>query len=257
MKNVRFISIIILVVFVSISIPSTSSAANRLSIGFTGGISQPIGWWGERWDPLQSSEINLRYEFKSGFGILLFVGLNKTYFTPISEDEVYAESRYHDVYPEFEQYKTIISANQDGAFKQLPIGFGFYYERMIWPFRTYGSLAMSVYNWKFERSQQFEQVIALPGVTPVEHEDNWSIVQDGTDLGAQVAVGMVYSVTRMLHLDLSAAYHLVNINREYGAAAYWGEPARIPPGKPENMLVKDAKGSVDFIQLRFGIRYGT
>jgi len=257
MKYRRLVSISFLIVFVFLLIPCDSNSANRVSIGFTGGLAQPFGWWSERWDPLQSSEVNLRYEFKSGFGILLFVGLNKTYLTPLSDEEIFSESKYHDVYPEFEEYRTIIAAGQDGTFKQLPIGFGFYFERMVWRFRTYGSAAMTVYNWKFERSQVFEEIISVPDMQEVSHEDNWAIVQDGSDVGAQVSIGLVYKVTKRFHVDLSAAYHFINIGKKYGAAAYWGEPARIPPGEPDNDLVRNAEGAVDFLQLRLGIRLGT
>ncbi|MCF7809720.1 hypothetical protein K9N50_01890 [bacterium] len=247
----------VLIILALIITANSGYSAGRTSVGLVGGMSIPMGWWGERWDPLQSGEINLRYEFTPGFGILLLAGLNKTYFSDLSADEIYQDSRYHDVQPEYEPYRTVITAEQGGSFKQLPVGFGFYHERMLWRFRAYGSVAMVIYNWKFTRSQDFEQVIAPPGMSETQHVDNWSISNDGTNMGAQAAIGFVYKISSMFMLDVSAAYHMINIYQKNGAAAYWGEPALVPPGDPQNDLVKDAEGAVDFLQIRLGLRIGT
>jgi len=247
----------VLILLVLLIASTTVFGSGRTSVGLVGGMSLPVGWWGERWDPLQSGEINLRYEFTPGFGLLLLVGLNKTYFTPLSADRIYHDSRYHDVQPEFDPYRTVITAEQGGSFKQLPVGFGFYHERMLWKFRAYGSFAMIVSNWKFSRNQEYEQVVAPPGMSESHDYDYWSIESDGTNVGAQAAIGFVYKITGKLLLDVSAAYHMINITQKYGAAVYWGEPALTPPGEPQEDLVKNAEGAVDFIQFRIGIRIGT
>jgi len=248
----------VLILLVLLIASTTVFGSGRTSVGFVGGMSLPVGWWGERWDPLQSGEFNLRYEFTPGFGLLLLVGLNKTYFTPLSANRIYQDSRYHDVQPEFDPYKTIITAKQGGSLKQLPVGFGFYHERMLWRFRAYGSLAMIVCNWKFSRSQEFEEVITPPGMSELPPNiDNWSIGNDGTNVGAQAAIGFVYKISGKFFLDVSTAYHMINITQKYGAAVYWGEPALIPAGDPQNDLVKNAEGAVDFVQFRIGLRIGT
>ncbi|MDP8239446.1 MAG: hypothetical protein P9X24_10185 [Candidatus Hatepunaea meridiana] len=261
MKNQYRIVNINIIVLISaiflISFSGSAEAANRTSFGVTGGLGMPLGWWGERWEPLQSGEFNIRYEFSPGMGILLITGLNKTYFEPLSREQIADESVYSDVREEFSDYTTIVYANQGGSFKQLPIGFGFYMERMVSDLRAYGSLTMVVNNWKFYRSQWFLQEVTVPGMSTIQHDwDNWEIEEDGSDLGLQVACGALYKLTNLLYLDLSAAFHWVNISRKYGSVAYWGQPARIPPGEPENDLIKDSKSSVNSLQFRIGLRVG-
>ncbi len=250
---------VLVIVFTLFLLPGSSVSANRTSAAIVGGYSLPVGWWGERWDPMQSGEINIRYEFSSGAGILIITGLNKAFFTPLNREEVAAESQYHDIYNEFKPYTTIFEASQGGYFKQLPIGFGLYYERLVWRLRTYGSIAMMVYNWKFERSQQFLGEVNPPDPTtptiPLD-DDDWIVEEDGSDLGAQLAIGALYKLTNLIYLDFSAAYHFVNISQKYGSIAYWGQPAQIPPGEATNDLVKDAKGAVNFLQFRIGLRVG-
>ncbi len=247
----------ILLIAIILMLPVSSFGANRTSAALVGGYGLPLGWWGERWDPMQSGEINLRYEFSPGTGILLITGLNKAFFASLSPEEVASESRYHDVPPEFQPYTTIIEAHQGGWFKQLPIGFGFYTERLVWRLRAYGSVAMVIYNWKFERSQSFLQEVNAPDMPRIEHNnDNWIVEEDGSDLGAQLAIGALYKLTDMVYLGLSAAYHHVNISKKYGSIAYWGQPARIPAGEPANNLVEESRGSVDFLQFRIGLRVG-
>lgn len=245
---------VLLIMLYAITGTNPAAAKGRTSLTMMGGMGLPVGWWGERWEPIESAELNLRIEMKPGAGFMIFTGLNKTYFKPLSKSQIAEESRYHDVYPKFEEYKTIISAYQGGSFKLLPIGFGFYFERMVASLRVYGSAAMTVYNWKFERTQQFHAEITPPGMPTVPQRDDWTTIQDGSDLGAQAALGAAYRIGRSLYLDLSAAYHFVNISSKLGSIAYWGYPARIPPGEPENDLVKNAKGAVDFIQFRLGLR---
>ena len=247
-------------------IPSQIQALGKTSVGLVGGFGPPVGWWADRWDMMQMGELNLRYELSSDVfdmdlrgGVVLITGLGKTYFGTMSKEEVAAESRYSDVNPDFQDYTTIVTANQGGSFKQLPIGFGFYLEKMIGRVRPYGSLAMMVYNWRFERSQEFLQVIEIPDPDfPVlEHnDDDWRVERDGSDLGAQLTLGAVYSINRLIHIDLSAAYYLVNISKKYNSIAYWGQHAVIPAGDPDNDLVEDSKGSVDFMQIRLGLRIG-
>jgi len=242
------------------TLPVQLQAANRTSVGLVGGFGLPVGWWGDRWDAMQSGEFNFRYEFSPGAGIILITGLNKTYFTPLSKEEVASESRYRDIEPEFQPYTTIIKGSQGGSFKQLPVGVGFYMERMVWQIRPYGSVAMIVYNWRFERSQEFLQEIKVPDpdIPPIDHnDDSWYLTRDGSDLGAQIVLGAVYSLTKLFHVDVSAAYHFVSISPKYGSIAYWGRPAVIPAGQPDNDLVKDSKGTVNFLQLRVGLRVGS
>jgi len=252
-----------LVVLALVFMPSLTEGTSRTSVGLLGAYGMPVGWWADRWDPLQSGEVNFRYEFSpvplniwnQKFGILLLTGLNKTYFTPLSKEEVVQESLYSDVRDVFDPYRNTINASQGGSFKQLPVGFGFYYERTVWRFHVYSSLAMAVYSWKFERSQELLQEITVAGMDTIRHEyDNWSVKQVGSDLGGQLAIGAVYRIWKTLCVDVSAADHLINISREVGAVAYWGIPAQVPPGEPANELIENAKGAVDFLQFRIGLR---
>jgi len=237
-------------------LPASSSGAVRTSIGVVGGVGIPAGWWGDRWDYFQAGEINLRYEFAPGSGLLLLAGLGKNYYASMSSEEILADSRLGDIRDEFPY--TILTADQGGSFKQLPVGFGFYTERMLWRMRAYGSLAMVIYNWKFERSQELEVEVKTDNGQD-SREYPWWDEQDGTDLGAQFAIGVLYPLRKLFFLDLSLAYHLVDISQKYGAVAYWGQPARHQPGAPEDrasQLIDEAEGRVDFLQLRLGLRYG-
>ena len=117
---------------------------------------------------------------------------------------------------------------------------------------------MIVYNWKFERTQvlEYEKYEEDMNITSLR-EDIWYDVQDGASVGAQLAVGGLYKIASNLFLDFSAAYHFVNISNKYGALAYYGYPARQIPGEPTNELIPDSKGQADFIQVRFGVRFGS
>lgn len=259
MKSSPHIALINLIIIISLSmfiIVSPSEGAGKTSFGLTGGFGMPLGWWGERWDPLQSGELNLKYEFAPGSGLLLLVGLNKAYYKSMSDEDIAAESRFSDVKSEFQPYRTIVYASQSGSFKQIPFGFGFYHERMAAMVRIYGSVAMVVYNWKIVRDQRFKTEVETPIGSIEPQADDWVDSQDGADLGLQVAVGGMYKVFESIYLDVSAAFHWVNINQKNGAFAYYGYPARTPPGDPESKLVSNAKASVNFIQLRIGVRVG-
>jgi hypothetical protein len=253
LKTVIFLTFCLVI----ITLPVQSQATNRTSVGLVGGFGLPVGWWGDRWDAIQSGELNFRYEFSPGVGILLITGLNKTYFTPLSKEEVAAESHYSDVMLEYKPYTTIVKGSQGGSLKQLPVGVGVYMERMVWRVRPYGSLAMIVYNWRFERSQEFLGEISPPDMPVIDlNDDSWNLSRDGSDLGAQIVLGTVYDLTKLFHVDVSAAYHFVSISPKYGSIAYWGQPAVIPAGQPDNDLVKDSKGTVNFLQFRIGLRVG-
>ncbi len=259
MKSSPHITLINLIIIISLSmfiIVSPLEGAGRTSIGFTGGLGIPLGWWGERWDPLQSGELNLKYEFAPGSGLLLLIGLNKTYYKSMSDEDILAESRYSDIKPEFLPYRTIVYASQSGSFKQIPLGFGFYHERMAAMVRVYGSVAIVVNNWKIVRDQRLKIKIEAPDM-PIEwHRDDWINSQNGADLGLQVAVGGMYKVFESIYLDVSVAFHWININQKNGAFAYYGYNARIQPGDTESELVSNAKATVNFIQLRIGVRVG-
>lgn len=235
------------------ALPLASRGDVRTSVGLVGGIGLPIGWWGERWDVFQSGELHLRYEFARGTGILLHAGLGKAYFTSMTPEEVAADSRAWDTDPRFNP--KIIEAYQGGSFKQIPLGFGFYNERLLLSSRAirgYGSMSMVVYLWKFERSQAYYQ--ESPGLKGeiIPFPDPWWGDQDGSDLGAQLTLGVLIPIRKLIFLDVSAAYHYLNIGRDHGAVAYWGEPARTW----DDDRLDEAKGRADFLQLRVGIHYG-
>lgn len=234
------------------TVPVSSPAAGRTSLAVAVGGGLPVGWWSERWGLFQSGEINLRYEFSRGAGLLLFTGLSKTYFADLSPQDIIAESRYNDfLFPD--SLRTIIAAEQGGSFKQLPIGFGFYREGLLAGYRTYGSLAMVVHLWRFDRRQLFEYDRASPlGDSTIIVRDNWSDQQVGSNVGFQLAGGMLYPLRPGLFLDVSMAYHLAAISRNNSAIAYWGKPARTWPGARK----ESAKPRADFLLLRVGVRFG-
>ncbi|MDP8228755.1 MAG: hypothetical protein P9M15_04815 [Candidatus Electryoneaceae bacterium] len=242
------VSLILLLFF--LVLPNTGVCAVRTSIGVVGGTGLPTGWWAERWGLFQAGEVNVRYEFAPGTGILFFAGLGKTYLTSMSQEEVAIEARVYNQ-DEFDGNRAINTAYQGGSFKQLPIGFGLYREGLIGSLRGYGSAAMVVHLWKVERSQGFQETITGLDLNYI-HYDNWYDEQDGADVGAQFAVGVLYPLQRLLFLDISLAYHWVEISREHSAIAYWGQPARTWDGD----RLEEAKGRADFVQLRIGFRYG-
>lgn len=255
-------SIIAALVLISITLqpiqPAHAQHQNRVSIGVIGSLGEPIGWWGDRWDMFQGGEFNLRYEFTPGTGLLLLVGQGKSNFASMSPQSVFDESTHGAMQEEFRDAVTITTGKQTGNFTQLPLGFGFYSERMLGKFRGYGSVAMIVYNWKFNRSQQLEYLLYDEDLNlNFYREAIWNDGQDGARVGGQLAIGAVYKVATSLFIDFSCAYHMMNISQEYGALAYYGYPARQIPGEEQNELIPEAEGRADIIQLRIGIRYGT
>jgi len=250
--------------FVILTIASSSNSALgavRTSIGVNGGLGLPIGWWSERWDPLLISEINLKYEFTPGTGILLLAGLGKAYFGDLSDSAILSESSLSNLPPEFEPYAKINYSSQSGSFRQIPVGFGFYTERLIRDFgstenphqlRGYGSAAMIVHLWQFERNQNLTREVAVPDKPVLPYEDVWSDDAEGSNVGVQVAIGLLYQLRDFLYVDISAAYHFVDIGQRNGAVAYYGQPARIR----SDQYIESAEGRADIIQLRVGIRYG-
>lgn len=234
--------------------PPVQSAALRTSLGITAGTTVPVGWWAKRWDPGPSAEANLRYEFAPGTGILVLSGVSKVYFTELPAGVIYGESSLRATQPDFVPYTTIVRAVQGGAFKQVSAGFGFYLERLVLGQRMFGSLAFTVQNWKFQRDQYLEVEQSIPelGSEPVRRTDVWWTEQDGSDLGAQVGLGIVRPLFRKTLLEVSTNYHYVDISRKHGSLAYWGYPARtgnFPSGGAPT-------GRVDYLQFRVGLRYG-
>jgi len=257
MKSSSHITLINIIIIISLSmfiIVSPAEGVGRTSIGLTSGLGIPLGWWGERWDSFQSVELNLKYEFAPGSGLLFLVGLNKAYYKSMSAEDIFAESRFSDVKSEFLPYRPIVYASQSGSFKQIPLGFGFYHERMAAMVQVYGSVAIVVYNWKIVRDQRFKIRIETPIGSIEPQADNWADSQDGADLGLQGAVGGIYKVFESFYLDVSAAFHWVNVNQKNGAFAYYGYNARLQPGDTEDELVSNARATVNFIQLRIGVR---
>ncbi len=245
----RYIFLILLVLILS---QPLAWGAVRTSVGLIGGVGVPVGWWSERWEPFPNGEMNLRYEFAPGTGLILIAGLGKSMFTTLSPEETAAESRFRDLRPEFEPYTDIVKSSQDGTFKQLPVGFGFYSEGIISGFRGYASAAMLINMWKFTRGQEFIEEVTIPDFETISHQDNWSDKQDGTDVGGQLAVGLLYPLRRLILLDVSLAYNFVFLSKKHAAIAYWGKPARTW----DRERVDEAVGRADFVQLRLGFRYG-
>ncbi len=236
--------------------PNSSYSAVRTSAGVVGGIGVPVGWWGDRWTPFVSSELNLHYHVSNGTGILLLVGLNKAQLTDLSSEEIASESHLSTISPEFAPYSRITSAEQGGSFKQIPLGLGLYMERMIGnsrALRGYGSVAMVVNLWKFDRSQSLYIESDAPDISHLDWDDNWVDQKDGSNVGAQGALGVMYEFRPNVLFETSVAFHMVNLGKQNGAIAYWGQPARTW----DDEKLQDANGSANFIQLRFGIRYGS
>lgn len=229
-----------------------ANGAVRTSLGLVGGVSMPMGWWSDRWEPFVNGEINLRYELSQGTGLILITGLGKSYFTSLSAEEIESESRVNDISEEFKPYTTIITGTQDGSFKHLPVGFGFYTERLIQVFRVYGSFALMINLWKVERSQLYIVEVEAPNSSPFNHEDIWSDSQDGANIGAQIALGVVYQLKNQLLLDVSLGYSYMSLSQRHSALAYWGKPARTMDGDE----LDEATGNANYIQLRVGFRYG-
>ena len=124
-------------------------------------------------------------------------------------------------------------------------------ESQVGVFRPYGSAAMSVFLWQFERSQTFfEQVESLGD--PIPHTDNWQDNKDGATLGAQFSAGALYQFRPLMLIDVSLAYHWVNIGTKNGALAYWGYPVNTW----DEDRINEGKGSVNYLQFRVGLRYG-
>ena len=256
MHRWRYIRVFLIILTFILGLPHVGIGAVRTSIGMVGGTGLPTGWWAERWDMFQTGEVNVRYEFAPGTGILFIAGLGKAYLTSMSQEEVADEARVYNQ-DEFDGRRTITTAYQGGSFKQLPIGFGLYREGLIGRLRGYGSAAMVVHLWKVERSQGFQETITGLDANYIHH-DNWDDKQDGADVGAQFTVGMLYPLQHLLFLDISIAYHWVEISREHSAIAYWGQPARTWDGDrlDEANRLDEAKGRADFMQFRIGFRYG-
>ena len=125
MRTAGYTKTIVIVLSLLIIIPATVEAARRTSLGFIGGIGEPVGWWGGRWDMFQAGEINVRYEFSPGTGLLLLAGVGKSGFASLSSEEVFNESSHGEMYDEFREKTTILKGHQVGDLKQLTVGFGF------------------------------------------------------------------------------------------------------------------------------------
>lgn len=234
------------------ALPDDCEAASRTSIGIVGGGGAPLGWWGDRWGTFHSGEVNVRYEFSPGTGLLLLAGLHKTYLAEMSAQEIAGESTARDLPPEFQPYAAILNAQQGGAFKQLPLGFGLYREGLLVGCRAYASLAFAVHLWKFERSQEFSERVTPPMSDTLMHTDIWSDKQDGAKIGLQMALGALYPLRPGVFVDASVAYHFVDIGSKYGSIAYYGFPART--WTPQKQAT--AKGRADFLLFRVGFRFG-
>ncbi len=250
MRRTNYLVIVLLAIV--ILLPSVGVGANRTSVGLSVGTGFPVGWWGERWGPFQSSEINLHYEFGEGTGFMIFTGLSKSYLASMSSRKVMQESRNHDQHSEFDPYATITRAYQGGSFKQLPVGFGFYQEMDLAGFRAYGSAAFAIYLWKFERSQVFEETVMPPSHDTLYYRDNWWDEQDGSNVGLQFGAGVIYPLQTGVLLDLSLAYHFVSLSSDNAAIAYWGKPARTWDSNQK----ASAKTNADFLLVNLGVRFG-
>ncbi len=247
-------ALFLLVSFLLFSTGSIALSAVRTSAGLVGTVGEPTGWWSERWAPMLGAEMNLRYEVSPGTGILLLAGLRKAQFADLSASEIVDDSHLRDISPEFAPYSRITLAKQGGSFRQIPVGFGLYMERLAGSryLRGYGSAAMVVHLWKFDRSQSLTREISPPGMNALELTDNWSDKKDGSDLGAQVAVGLIYQFRELMHVDCSVAYHIMSFGKRNGGLAYWGQPVRTWSDEQ----VDKANSRADFIELRLGVRYG-
>ncbi|MFC2149883.1 hypothetical protein ACFLQV_00110 [Calditrichota bacterium] len=256
----KFTFRIVLIILVSISsyvLPDCVIAQSKTTFGIVGGAGLPIGEWGNRWDPFSAGEVNLAYEFTPGTGFLLIVGKGQAGFAGLSQWGVFNESTHGQMREEVRDGVTLNVARQTGIFEQIPMGFGFFKLIDLGRIDGYGSLAMMVYNWKVQRSQELDYTVAYPDGTTREGEPIiWDDTQIGTSVGGQLAVGALYELTHGLQLDLSFAYHLVNISDEYGALAYYGYPARQIPGEDANELISKSNGQSDFLQFRLGLRFG-
>ncbi len=249
----RALGILIAICLLGVAVPSSTQAANPYSIAFVAGGGLPVGWWGERWGLMHSGELTLRYRIDEMVGFFIFTGINKTYYVERSEKEIADDSRAGDSSPEYEPYTTVTEASEGGAFKQLPVGTGFYGETSISGIRTYGSAAFVVNLWKFERGQVFEERITPPASDTIFHSDSWSDEQDGSNVGLQFTAGMLYPLRKGLLLDASLAYHFTGISKDNMAVAYYGKPARTWSAEQKS----SAKNHADFIALRVGVRFGS
>jgi len=260
MKQKIHPSILILFFSLLLICSTQSFGAGNTSVGINGSLGLPLGWWGERWNPSLNSDINLRFEFQPGTGILLFTGLGKSYFTELSAPEIVDESNLDELGDAFSQYTTIIEANQTGSFTQIPIGCGFFMERLIrlspngssGQIRGYGTIAMSVYLWSAERAQNLTYETNAPRKQPLEFTQNWSDKIDGSDLGAQIGLGLLYQLNKSLFLDLSVVYNYLEVGKSNNAVIYYGKPARTWDERSE----KESNSRTDFLQFRIGFKYG-
>ncbi len=252
---ITVISLIVLGLSAQVASSAPKKKKSRTSIGFIGGVGEPVGWWGDRWDMPIVSEINYRQEFSPGAGLLLFAGLNKTHVAKLSDDEIISESRLGEVKPEFKPYTNITYISQSGSYKENPIGIGFYFERMVTQrrLRGYGTAALVVHIWKLTRSQSLTRVTTRPGFPEILAEDNWSANDDGSDLGAQVALGLSYQMRQFMFFDASVAYNFSNVGKHNGAVLYWGQPGRTRTGG----VYDESEGSTDLLEVRFGFRFGS
>ena len=249
------LSLAILCSSAQMSVAAPKKIKARSSFGFIGGIGQPAGWWGDRWDMPIVSEINFHYEFARGAGLLLFAGISTAQFTDLSDEEIVSESNLGDIPPEFKPYTTLTHVSQSGTYKENPLGIGFYYERMITPrrLRGYGTAALVVHIWKVTRGQRLERESQVSDMPEIPNVDNWSTTDNGSDLGAQAALGISYQMRRFMFFDASLAYNFSNIGKHNGAVLYWGLPGRTKSGG----VYDRSEGSTDLIQLRLGLRFGT
>lgn len=253
----RWLQFFCLILFVSLFITSINVAnAQGTSLSLLGGIGLPTGWWGERWDLTLNGEINVHYDIAPGMGLMLMTGMGKGYLGDLSPADISADSRLRGLPPEFASHANVTYANQSGSFKQIPIGIGVFAERLIailntHQLRGYGSFALVVQLWNADRYQYITREIDVPNMPLMTHTDNWSDKVDGSDVGAQVGLGLLYQMQKNLFLDLSAAYQYLDIGKDNSAIMYWGLPGRLSESDDR----KPDSNRIDLLQLRFGLRY--
>ena len=252
-------SLLTIVVFLLILLSNQQStgAPGKINVGITSGVGLPVGWWGDRWDPAISNEISLRYQISPGNGVLIFTGIGKSYFTDLSEDEIVGTSSLQNLPEEFLPYANVTYSSQSGSYRQVPIGFGLYSERLISTINTRqlrgnGSFSMVIQMWNTARAQDLVRELNAPNMPQIIHTDEWSDKAEGSDVGFQLALGISYQLQKYIFLDVSAAYSYVDIGKDNGSVVYWGQPARVWDEDKKT----DADGRTDYLQIRAGLRFG-
>lgn len=225
------------------------------NVGFSVGGGLPVGWWSDRWGMFQTAELNLRYEFSRGQGLLLFVNLAKADLADLSKSTIIEESQFADQPPEVKPYYTFTDVKQGGTFRQLPLGIGYYREFPYNNLMFYGSAAFAVHLWKLHRTQTLQATGERGGVPLTPYSDDWEDSQDGAETGWRIAGGLTYPIKENLALDCNLAWHITSLSNDNGALAYWGFPVRGNTIRAEERKAK-AEKNANFILLQVGVRYG-